>query len=424
MKDYKIHTFKNGAVIVLKPMKGQKFTSIKMGFRAGAFLDEVPGTAHFLEHVLFLGTGKRTRDQIDADASKITFVNAQTSIFSTLVAFKRSNAYLDEVFEYASDILLNTKFNVAEINKEREVVRNEIMSAKERDKRDVGAYHRMLFNNYYNKPTCVVLGEDIDKISKKDLEKYRNKNYIAKNFVMYVCSALPLSKFIKLYGKYIENSLRVDDSAPDVNYNVVSQKPSKAQVVQLDQEKVDVRITIEIPFGVQNYQNRLCRCFFESLLAFSGNLYSTLRKKGLIYEYSSCIDEVAFNSFLMFGFVSTKENVNKVIDEISKEIQNLYKNGITVEQFENLRKQIGIEKDEVEEGYVKFVLNEMDFCYTYNALCDKPNYNKELKNITIDEVNKYIRLFNNKNNKIWFTALGNLTTKDVYDLQAIQRKFL
>lgn len=424
MKDYKIHKFENGATIILKTIKGQKFTTIHMGFKAGAAQDEVAGTAHFLEHTLFLGTKNRTREQIDKDSSRITFVNAQTGIYSTLVTFKRANTYFEEAFEYASDILLNTKFNTAEINKEREVVRNEIMSGKERDKRSVSAYHLTLFNNYYSKTSCQVLGDDIDKVTKKELEKFRNKNYIAKNFVMYVCTALPMQKFIKLYKKYIEQNLIVCNDCPDLNYDLVAQKPSKMQVVKLDQEKIDVRITVEIPFGVHNSKNRICRHFYSELLALGGDLYNTLRKKGLIYEYSSCIDELAYNSFMTYAFVSTKENVNKVIDEISKEVQNRYKTGITEEEFVNLRKQIEIFKEEDEIGYVKYLLNNVNFEYLLNFLTDEPDYKKELKNVTIEDVNDYIGLFNNKNNKIWVTALGNLTSKDVYDLETIKKKLL
>jgi len=424
MKDYKIHKFDNGATIILKTIKGQKFTTIHMGFKAGSAQDEVAGTAHFLEHTLFLGTKNRTREQIEKDSSRITFINAQTGIYSTLVTFKRANTYFEEAFEYASDILLNTKFNNAEINKEREVVRNEIMSGKERDKRSVTAYHLPLFNNYYNRKSCQVLGDDIDKVTKKELEKFRNKNYIAKNFVMYVCTAQPMQKFIKLYKKYIEKNLIVCNDCPDINYDLVAQKPSKMQVVKLDQEKIDVRITVEIPFGVHNTKNRICRLFYSELLLLSGDLFNTLRKKGLIYEYSALIDELAYNSFLTYAFVSTKENVNKVIDEISKEVQNRYKIGITDEEFINLRKQIEIFKEEDEIGYVRYLLNNVNFEYLHNFLTDELDYKKELKNVTIKDVNDYISLFNNKNNKIWVTALGNLTSKDVYDLETIKKKLL
>ena len=424
MKDYKIHKFDNGATIVLKQIKGQKFTTIHMGFKAGAAQDEVAGTAHFLEHTLFLGTKNRTREQIDRDSSLITFVNAHTGIYSTLVTFKRANSYLEEAFEYASDILLNTKFNTAEINKEREVVRNEIISAKERDKRDVSAYHLTLLNNYYNKPYCQVLGDDIDKITKKELEAFRNKNYIAKNFVMYVCTSLPMQKFIKLYKKYIEQNLVVKNDSPDINYDLVSRKSSNMQVIKLDQEKVDVRITIEIPFGIHNYQNRICRNFYEAVLAIGGSLYNNLRKKGLIYDYGATIDELAYNSFITFAFESTNGNVNKAIDEISKELQFRYKNGITEDEFLNLRKQIEICKDEIEVGYVKYLLNNINFEYLLNCLTDELDYKKELKKVTIDAINDYIKLFNNNNNKIWVTVLGNLTSKDVYNLETIKKKLL
>ena len=111
MKDYKIIKFDNGATIVVKNKKNIKYTAISMGFKTGATLDEIAGTAHFLEHNLFLGTEKRTRDQIDKGNSNICFLNALTGLYYTLIKFKRANSELENAFEFASDILLNTKFN-------------------------------------------------------------------------------------------------------------------------------------------------------------------------------------------------------------------------------------------------------------------------------------------------------------------------
>ena len=78
----------------------------------------------------------------------------------------------------------------------------------------------------------------------------------------------------------------------------------------------------------------------------------------------------------------------------------------------------------MEIGYVNHLLSNMNFEYLFNILTDEPNYKKELKNVTLDSVNEYIKLFNNNKNKIWVTALGNLSSKDIYDLETIKKKLL
>ena len=422
MKDYKIEKFENGATIVLKPIKSIKYTAINIGFKTGANYDEVAGTAHFLEHNLFLGTENRTRDQIDRDNAEICELNASTSLYYTLVRFKRANTELEDAFDFASDILLNTKFNANEIKKEREVVRNEIVMAKERDKRNIYAYHNTLWSPYVNKYSCVIIGEDIEKKKKKDLEKYRNKNYNSKNFVMYVISSLPMSKFVALYKKYIVPNLKVLDEADSATYDMTPKKPSKLQVINLDQDKVDVALSINIPFGVFNSKNRFSRLVLSYYLNIE-QPYNILRKKGLIYTSSAYITEWAYNSILNIKFVCTKENINKIIDEYVKEMQNLYKNGMDEGKFKNICKQIVIAEDEKERDYV---LNEvMDMAYTHitRGLVDDLDMKKEAKNITLEEVNKYINFFNNPNNEMWVTALGKVTEKDIYTLSQLQKKF-
>ena len=422
MKDYKIIKFENGATIVLKPKKDIKFTSVFMGFKTGAHFDEVAGTAHFLEHNLFLGTNKRTREQIDKDNSNICMLNASTSLYYMVVKFKRANSELDNAFEFASDILLNTKFNNNELKKEREVVRNEILMSMERDKRSVYAYHNMLWSNYLNTNACAVIGTDIDKVTKKDMEKYRDKYYVASNFVMYVYSSLPMSKIVKFYKKYILPQLKEDNNAELINYDMTPTKPSKMQVVPLDQDKIDVVISIDIPFGICNTKNRFCKSITRLYLSLE-QPYNTLRKKGLIYTASVTIAEYLYNSRLNIRFICSKENVNKIIDEYAKELQNLYKNGMDKEIFENLCKQMIIADNEKESDFAEDQLFDTIYMHLISGLVDEFDLVKEAKKITLEEVNKYISLFNNANNKIWVTVLGNIKEKDVYSLQQIQRKF-
>ena len=148
-----------------------------------------------------------------------------------------------------------------------------------------------------------------------------------------------------------------------------------------------------------------------------------MRNKGLIYTASVTIAEYLYNSRLNIRFICSKENVNKIIDEYAKELQNLYKNGMDKEIFENLCKQIIIADNEKESDFAEDQLFDTIYMHLISGLVDEFDLVKEAKKITLEEVNKYISLFNNANNKIWVTVLGNIKEKDVYSLQQIQRKF-
>ena len=422
MKDFKIEKFENGATIILKPIKNIKFTAINMGFKTGAYFDEVKGTAHFLEHNLFLGTETRTRDEIDRDELENCSLNAATSLYYTVLRFKRANSELDRAMQSASDILLKTKFNNAEMKKEREVVRNEILSVVERDKRNVFAYHNTLWSPYLNDNCCAIVGKDIDKVTRKDLENYRNKNYIAENFIMVVASSLPMSKIVGYYKKYIEPNLKVNKKATPINYEMTPKKPSKMQVISLDQNKVDVAISINIPFGINNYKNRIARPILAYYLS-AEQPYTNLRKKGLVYACSTSIAEFAYNSLVIIKFTCSKENVNKIIDEYTKELHNLYKNGMEQSKFDNICKQLIIAEDEKEHDFLEYQVNECTYFYCVNALTEELNIRKEMKKIKLQDINKYISLLNNPKNEIYVTVLGNIKDNEVYNLEQIQKKF-
>ena len=93
------------------------------------------------------------------------------------------------------------------------------------------------------------------------------------------------------------------------------------------------------------------------------------------------------------------------------------------EIFENLCKQIIIADNEKESDFAEDQLFDTIYMHLISGLVDEFDLVKEAKKITLEEVNKYISLFNNANNKIWVTVLGNIKEKDVYSLQQIQRKF-
>jgi predicted Zn-dependent peptidase len=85
------------------------------------------GVSHFIEHMLFKGTRRRTAQQISQDVEGIGgYLNAFTSEEHTCFYSKALQDRLDDLIDVLFDMLLNSRFAGADIRREREVIREEV----------------------------------------------------------------------------------------------------------------------------------------------------------------------------------------------------------------------------------------------------------------------------------------------------------
>src|SRR5437016_670331 len=88
---------------------------------------ELNGVSHFIEHLLFKGTKKRSAKEISQAVEGIGgYLNAFTGEETTCFHARAGHNRFDELLDVLMDMLLNSKFDPVEIEKEREVIREEI----------------------------------------------------------------------------------------------------------------------------------------------------------------------------------------------------------------------------------------------------------------------------------------------------------
>ena len=83
----KIVKLKNGGTLIYSHSKLNNCSAVEVGFSVGAFQERKMGTAHFLEHTLFKKTKNRTNSELEADRTKVAFLNASTSMDFLIVKF-------------------------------------------------------------------------------------------------------------------------------------------------------------------------------------------------------------------------------------------------------------------------------------------------------------------------------------------------
>lgn len=121
--------FDNGIRLVVKQMEGLLSVSMGIIVHTGASVenDKEDGISHFIEHMMFKGTKKRTAyrisDEMDAIGAQM---NAFTSKDITCYYAKSTTGHAGEAFEILSDLFLNSVFPEDEMVREKGVIVEEI----------------------------------------------------------------------------------------------------------------------------------------------------------------------------------------------------------------------------------------------------------------------------------------------------------
>ena len=129
---HRITTLSNGFRIVSEPMPGLASAAVGIWVTAGARHEKADqnGIAHFLEHMAFKGTAKRTALQIAEEIEDVGgYINAYTSREMTAYYARVLEADVPLALDVIADIVLNPAFDKREIEVERHVILQEIGQA-------------------------------------------------------------------------------------------------------------------------------------------------------------------------------------------------------------------------------------------------------------------------------------------------------
>ncbi|KAJ5975969.1 hypothetical protein N7481_009676 [Penicillium waksmanii] len=162
--------------------------------------DKTNGTAHFLEHLAFKGTNKRSQHQLELEIENMgAHLNAYTSRENTVYYAKSFNADVPKAVDILSDILQNSKLESSAIERERDVILRE---QEEVDKQlEEVVFDHLHATAYQGQPLGrTILGpkENIQTITRENLTDYIQTNYTADRMVLVGAGGIPHEQLVRL----------------------------------------------------------------------------------------------------------------------------------------------------------------------------------------------------------------------------------
>ncbi|PKP45044.1 MAG: peptidase M16 [Bacteroidetes bacterium HGW-Bacteroidetes-11] len=212
---YQFHTLSNGIRIVHRNsnrLVGHLAVMINTGSR-----DELPGEeglAHFIEHVIFKGTGKRKVHQVLGRLENIgADLNAYTTKEETCLHASFLSSHYARAVELFADILFNSTFPDKEIDKEKDVVIDEINAYKDSPSELIfDEFEEMLFKGHPLGKSILGTPAGVRKFNRKKILSFIANHYHTDQIVISSVGNINFTRLVKLvtaaFGQQPEN-LRV-----------------------------------------------------------------------------------------------------------------------------------------------------------------------------------------------------------------------
>jgi len=286
---------------------------------------EVWGISHFIEHMLFKGTEKRNAMQIAQELEDTGgSINAFTDKESTCFYVRCLDSHLDKAIDVLSDIYLNSVFDAEELEKEKQVVLEELKMYED-DPGDV-AYELMFEKLWENHPLGhKIIGkrETISAFSRDKIKDYMSQNYTPDKLVVSVAGNIKTDYVVQEFEKRLSvlKSSKIDYLEPEIDFK--NHQISKYK----DVEQLHLCFSSYGP--AINDKDRFAYAIIDSMLGggMSSKLFQEVReKRGLAYSVSSF--ELLYKKGGVFGVYA----------------------GISPENFKDASKYILFELDKLKDG--------------------------------------------------------------------------
>ncbi len=333
-------TLENGIKVLTEEMPDVESASIGIWVKTGSRNEtrKLNGVSHFIEHMLFKGTEKRTALDISKEIESVGGVlNAFTSREYTCFFAKVLNKDLPTAIDLLSDIFMNSKFDNTEMNKEKMVVLQEIKMVE--DTPD-DLIHDLFAERFWKDHPIgwSILGPaaTIKSITRDDMMRYFNEHYRSKGILITAAGGFRSGRVIKLLNSRFG---RIKEKP----HGTVTSKPVPVPGVKLFKKNLEqTHLCLGVPVPPQPHPERYRIYLMNTILGggMSSRLFQEVReKRGLAYSVYSYINLCMDTGSLVAYAGISKESFTEAVELIVKEFAKFSK-GVSAEELKNAKEQL------------------------------------------------------------------------------------
>jgi predicted Zn-dependent peptidase len=319
----------NGIRILTKNMPNSCSVSMGVWVNAGARdeSEDESGLFHFIEHVLFKGTAKRSAFQIAKEFDAMGGnTNAFTSMETTCYHARVITSHTKTAADLLTDIFLNSTFDFDEIEKERPVIIQEIGMIEDNPEDHIHLLSGQCF--FQNNPLGYsVLGtrENVLNFNAERIKEFFRCRYQPQRTIVSIAGNIEHNQILDAIGTSF-GSLKRGDGFPE------RVKPSAYPGVNMFEKDLEqVHLCVSLQGLSLTDERRYAFSLMNTILGgnMSSRLFQEIReKRGLAYSVYSFISSYADTGVLGAYVAVDPGNVVEAVNVIIKEIERLKKNAV------------------------------------------------------------------------------------------------
>ena len=409
VREIETTTLPNGVRIISETMPHVRSVSVGLWVGIGSRREtsEQNGLSHFIEHMVFKGTTKRSAEDIARSVDSIggnldAFTSKEMVCFNTKVL----DQHLPLAFDVLADLVLNPLFREDDMAKEKGVILEELKM--DEDNPDY-LVHEIFSSNFWKdhplgKP---ILGtrETVKRFDRQMMEGYYRSSYSPANLVITAAGNLTHRGLKELAGDHFA-SMKPYDPLPGERPPVTHARIALRNKKELEQ----VHVCLGVPSYPLPHEDRFACYVLNTLLGggMSSRLFQNIRERqGLAYAVFSELNPYRDTGCLSIYAGTSIESVGKVIESILKEFKQLKQERITDEELrrakDHLKGSLMLSLESTSSRMSNLARQEMYFhrFFTLDELAES------IELVTADDVQRISQTFFNQKH-IALTVLGNL----------------
>jgi predicted Zn-dependent peptidase len=386
--EYNVHTLPNGIRLLHVPSASAiSHACIIINSGSRDENESQSGLAHFIEHLIFKRTEKRTTNQILNRLESVgADLNAYTTKEYTCIHASFLHPYLDRTLELFNDIVFHSTFPEEEMEKEKGVILDEIASYLDQPEEAIyDDFEDLVFAAHPLGRNILGTTESVTGLNRQDIKDFISTNYQTDKIVIAVLGNYTLPKAVKIFTKYyaeIPENLRQQHRVAPVRAPLIVRTDEKP-IMQAHTMIGSQAYSLHHPFktGLLLLNNLLCGTGMSSIL----NL-QIREKHGIAYSIESGYSPLSDTGIFTVYFGTDKEKVNRALSLIYKEFKKIRENPLTEVQLQKAKNKFIGQIALGEENRIGLIISMAKSLIDYNKIDDLETVFRKIEAVSTDDM--------------------------------------
>lgn len=388
--EYNVHTLPNGIRLLHVPSASAiSHACILINSGSRDEQAEESGLAHFIEHLIFKRTEKRSTNQILNRLESVgADLNAYTTKEYTCIHASFLNPYLERTLELFNDIVFHSTFPEEELDKEKGVILDEISSYLDQPEEAIyDDFEDLVFASHPLGRNILGTKESVSAFTSADIRKFMAANYHTDKMVIAVIGNYSFNKLIKIGAKHYS----------DIASNLYHPTRKAPQDVPVVNEIISKPISqAHVMLGAKAYS--LYHPYKTGLLLLNNLLGGTgmssilnlqLREKyGIAYTIESGYSPLSDTGIFTLYFGTDQEKVDRAMSLIFKEFKKLNDHPLTEVQLQKAKNKFIGQIALGEENRIGLIISMAKSLIDYDKIDDLQTVFKKIEAVSTKEMSE------------------------------------